>query len=182
VQNATHNETKAPGAEDALGFGKDKSMTRATDRHLSSWASPPHPDPGNVGRRPSSLGRPDRGWGHRFGSQRGVPRLRDTRGDEHRDRHRDKHRVAAWIAALQRHTERRSITKPRSWLGDQFSEAGRRWSALRPNPPPQATQWLRVTRQTPGASMGRRRALETSWPRSSKSADVRLAAQASRSE
>ena len=157
-RTATENEKNAPGAEDALGFGKDRSMTRATARHLNSWASPPSPNAGEMGGRPSSIGQPNRGWGHRFRPQRGVPRSRDTRGDEHRDRHRDKHRIAAWVAALPRHTERVSITKLRRWLGDQFSEVWRRWSALPPvNSSPRATERPEVISKYPGAAMGRRR-------------------------
>ena len=149
-------------------------MTRATARHLSSWASPPPPDPGEMGRRPGSLGQPSRGWGHRFGPQVGVPWSRDIQGDEHRDRHRDKHRVAAWVAALQRHRERTWITKPRAWLGEQFSERWRRWSTL-PNGSPPATQWPAATRQqSPTPRWVVVGAPETSRPRSSKSADVPL--------
>ena len=133
-------------------------MTRATARHLSSWASPPPPNSGEMGRRPGSLGQPSRGWGHRFGSKRGVPRSRDTQGDEHRERHRDKHRVAAWVAAPPRQTERRSVTKPRAWLGDQLSERRRRWSAPPPKESPRATEWPAVTRRrnrrTDGSSPG----------------------------
>ena len=119
-------------------------MTRATARRLSSWASPPPPDPGEMGRRPGSLDQPNRGWGHRFGPQVGTP----SRGTPE-EMYRDRHRVAAWDAAPPRNTERRSNTKPRTWLGEQISEVRRRWSAPPPTESSRATEWPAVTLSTP---------------------------------